>query len=121
MENIIKACVVLHNWLTNRDLEILAANRRYIPIGFVEREDCCGYREDGTWRVEGQPALWQCSTAATTSRNSSNEAKQIRKAYTKYFMEEGAISWQWRKVPNFEECHLQGTINGKIIKYTFKK
>ncbi|XP_012521454.1 protein ALP1-like isoform X2 [Monomorium pharaonis] len=102
VENIIKACVVLHNWLINEDLQILPARRRYIPNDLVDREDCCDNTENVIWRVEGQLPLWQNLTA-TTCRNSSNEAKQVRQGYTKYFMEEGAVDWQWRKIANFEE------------------
>lgn len=102
VDNIVKACVVLHNWLRNEDLQVLAANRRYIPNGFVDQKDCHGYVENGRWRLEGQPHSWQ-NSVASTSRNSSNEAKQVRSCYTKYFMEEGAVHWQWRKLSNFEQ------------------
>ncbi|XP_018357375.1 PREDICTED: uncharacterized protein LOC108757457 [Trachymyrmex cornetzi] len=97
VNNIVKCCVVLHNWLRNAELNILPGQRRYIPVGFVDLEDRYGNVEAGQWRNEEPPGALRCF-ASNVSRNSENDAKVIRQMYTDYFMKEGEVPWQWNKL-----------------------
>lgn len=52
VDNTVKSYVVLYNWLRNADLNVFPAQRRYIPVGFIDVEDCYGNVEAGEWRNE---------------------------------------------------------------------
>ncbi|XP_025997085.1 protein ALP1-like isoform X2 [Solenopsis invicta] len=107
VDNIVKSCVVLHNWLRNAELNVLPAQRRYVPVGFVDVEDRYGNVEPGQWRNE-EPSGALRGFASNTSRNCTNDAKRIREMYTDYFMKEGQVPWQWNKLPNYQrEAYMQ--------------
>lgn len=97
VKNIIKACVVLHNWLRDKELQISPSLRHYIPPGFVDQEDSTGRVEEGRWRLE--PQAFSRSNIAGNARNYTQAAKEIREQFTKYFMTNGAVPWQWEKLP----------------------
>lgn len=114
VDSIVKSCVVLHNWLRDADLNVLPAQRRYIPVGFIDVEDRYGNVETGQWRNEESSALR--GFAPNASRNSANDAKMIRQMYTDYFMKEGYVPWQWSKLPDFQrEAYIQQA-EGELIK-----
>lgn len=114
VDNIVKSCVVLHNWLRDADLKVLPGQRRYVPVGFIDTEDHCGNVDSGQWRNEEQPGALR-HFIPNTSRNSTNDAKTIRNMYADYFMKKGQVLWQWNKISNSQrEAYMQQT-EGKLI------
>lgn len=103
VDQIVQACVVLHNWLRDADLKMLSGQRRYMPAELIDHEDRRGILQDGNWRVDeiidNQAFL---NMAPNSGRNSSTEAKLIRSNLTNYFMREGQIDWQWQKLPHYQ-------------------
>lgn len=114
VDSIVNSCVVLHNWLRNADLNVLAGQRRYVPVGFIDVEDRYGNVVTGEWRNENSPGAL-LDFAPNTSRNSTNDAKTIRKMYTDYFMKEGHVPWQWNKLPDFQREAYMQQAEGKLI------
>lgn len=47
VENIVKACVVLHNWIREEELSVVAGQRRYMPLRMIDTEDRNGNIEEG--------------------------------------------------------------------------
>lgn len=80
------ACL-LHNWLRRTN----AGN----TISLADYEDPnSGDVIPGPWRES--PFRFR-SVMKLSSNNYSDNAEEIRDAYAKYFMNEGAIPWQWSK------------------------
>ncbi|XP_025163182.1 uncharacterized protein LOC112590539 [Harpegnathos saltator] len=107
VDNIVKSCVALHNWLRDSDLKVLPGQRKYIPVRFIDEEDRFGNVEPGQWRNEAPSGALR-DLASNIRRNSANDAKIIRNTYADYFMKEGYVPWQWNKLPNFQrEAYMQ--------------
>lgn len=91
---IVKASCVLHNWLR------MTSTKHYFPSGCVDIEDHnIGEVIPGSWRNE----VKELSTVIRAgSNNYSNTASLLRDQYAKYFVEEGAVSWQYKMI-GFED------------------
>ncbi|XP_077531414.1 uncharacterized protein LOC144143509 [Haemaphysalis longicornis] len=89
-ENIVKACVTLHNFLMN---ENALSRSIYNPPDYVDHEDWQGNVIAGAWRAgsNGQPAL---EGLENHGFHSSRDALDVRKRLTAYFMTDGAVPWQ---------------------------
>ena len=84
VEKIILACTALHNYL-RRNHEAL-----YTPVTSLDRENISDVTvTTGSWRDDTQMMALQ-----RLRRNTTDEAKNIRKEFTQYFNEEGALPWQ---------------------------
>lgn len=106
VDSIVKACVVLHNWIRDQELKMAPKQRRYMPPGTTDHEDQHGIVIDGDWRKENTAGACTNLAVNNTRKNSSKEAKQVRDLYTKYFMKEGHIDWQWEKLPYFQRARF---------------
>ena len=89
IENIIKACVCLHNYLRLTD------GAHYLPSGFVDCQSNSGEIVPGDWRNE----IGEGSSFESLSRSRSNrypdDVAQIRNNFKNYFNSpEGWLSWQ---------------------------
>lgn len=85
---ITKAACVLHNYLRTESL----TRYTYTPPSLVDQEDTeTGQLIHGAWREE--PECMR-PIAASSDRNSSLQAKQVREEYCSYFNTNGAVSWQ---------------------------
>jgi len=83
--NVIKACVVLHNFL-------LAESSTYIQPGdFVEDSDGLPIFTDDH---DGMEALGQLEG----NRSGNFAARKQRECLTDYFWNDGAVEFQWEKV-----------------------
>ena len=81
------AIITLHNLLKRQASEV------YQPTGSVDRKNfSTGAVDEGFWRqfsgLEGMERH--------RGGNSSETSKKIREDFTKYFMNEGAVSWESR-------------------------
>lgn len=85
VEHIVKACVVLHNYLISTD-------NQYVERGYADV-----YREDGSlieggWRKEGTTGF--IDLPPRSGMNFSIGAKNVRNAFKDYFNYEGSVPWQ---------------------------
>jgi hypothetical protein len=90
VDKIVRTACALHNWLTN------SAVGTYLPRGSVDIEDIDrGEIIPGSWRSEVRGMV---NIGRFASNHHSHQAKAIREAYKKYFMNEGRVSWQNKMV-----------------------
>lgn len=85
---VVLACCVLHNFLCE------ASEATYSPPGYADMEDDYGNIVPAQWRNETQRSQL-LDLEATPSRNYSAGAAETRKMFAQYFMNEGAVTWQW--------------------------
>ena len=90
VDKIVHTACAAHNWLTNN------AMGTYLPRGSVDTEDIDGGEIiPGSWRSEVRGMV---DIGRSGSNHHSQQAKAIREAYKKYFVNEGRVSWQNRMV-----------------------
>ena len=91
VDNIVKACVVLHNFLcTSRE-------HTYKPATFIDRELEDGQIVNGEWRNEASVAemLTPLPRSSLPRQVPNKEAKRLRDAFKTYFNSNvGKVSWQ---------------------------
>lgn len=91
IEKVVAACIHLHNFLRRNS----ASRKSYTPPGTFDSEDKdTGDIIPGSWRQEvgGQSNFISIRKKA---RNSSQEAQNVRKEFTAYFLSpEGQVPWQ---------------------------
>lgn len=85
IENIIKACVCLHNFL------LKYAKNLYIAPTLIDNEEN-GEIIQGTWRTVTSNLTPLRQMGANVHRRTAGE---IRDIFKEYFNEEGAVAWQW--------------------------
>jgi hypothetical protein len=83
-DRIIKAIVVLHNFL------LTEASQQYDPAALAD----VGDENNGRWRQEVALPLQQVSRGRGGANKSSQEAKKMRSDLQEYFGAEGAVDWQ---------------------------
>lgn len=94
VDRVIKATVVLHNFLISKEKLLNKSQKVYCPPGYSDYTDSLGEYHYGSWNDEPDNGIY--SLQATAARNSTEKAKQCRIKYTDYFWtEEGAVPWQW--------------------------
>ena len=91
VEKIVLACTALHNYLRRNN------EASYTPVGSLDKENLDGTITACSWRNNEQ-----LLPLNRLRRNTTDEAKDIRKEFTRYFCDEGAIPWQRRM------CGLEG-------------
>lgn len=97
-ETIVKATLVLHNFLQKSEEEIPTEERRYCPTGFVDTVDEEGNLRLGTWRDVGM-GDGLLPVAPRASNNSSRKFQDMRNNLADYFFsDEGSVSWQMKHV-----------------------
>ncbi|KAL1451262.1 hypothetical protein MTO96_043896 [Rhipicephalus appendiculatus] len=89
-ENIVRACVVLHNFLLQ---ESPHSRLTYNPPGYVDHEDWEGRCMEGGWRDHNDdPSILREPSASGC--HSARSAIDIRDKLAKFFMNEGQVPWQ---------------------------
>ncbi|KAH8021371.1 hypothetical protein HPB51_015518 [Rhipicephalus microplus] len=93
-ENIIRACVVLHNFMLQ---ESPHARLTYNPPGYVDHEDWQGSCMEGAWRDgDDDSSIFREPTASGC--HSARVATDVREKLAKFFMNEGQVPWQERSL-----------------------
>lgn len=87
VENIIGACVCLHNWLRQEQPDI-------IPSGLVDVQQQNGTIIPGSWRREESTL----QNFMPNVYNASIDAKKIRNTFADYFVTEGSVPFQLNKI-----------------------
>lgn len=87
-EAIVQATICLHNFMMTRD--------RYCDDSFADRVNHNNnIVANGAWR-ENIPVIGAIQNYRDAGSNKcSRQAAEIRDRFTKYFMTEGAVPWQW--------------------------
>jgi hypothetical protein len=99
---IVKACVVLHNFLID---ESATNNPRgsyiFLPVNYLVSTDLfsdmadTGDEENGAWRQElNDQQLPQAMVRNPNSRQAKEESKKVREKFTQYYSHRGKVSWQ---------------------------
>lgn len=89
VDKVIWAACSLHNWLR-------MTSPNYFQTQHVDQEDLNTAADiPGSWR---EFTVGLQSVAHLGSNNYQREAENVRRAYADYFMKEGSLPWQWKKV-----------------------
>ena len=87
--NVIKSCVVLHNFLLEKE-------STYLTSGEIDFQDKEGRLISGSWRNE-QNKESLLSLGQASGNHSKVEARKMRDCLAKYFMSpEGEVPFQWK-------------------------
>lgn len=92
-EQIVKACVCLHNWLLEDHRAVNDENVRYVVPGLVDVANDDGFIVEGLWRSTGLGGLTSINRVGTN--NYHRDANIIRNDFREYFNGEGKLSWQY--------------------------
>lgn len=104
-QNIVMACVVLHNFILENESTLEDTEKKYCPSTNVDSELPCHTLRPGTWRQDSKQLQ---SVKRVGSNNSSRNIIENRNKLTKYLNSpEGSVPWQLEYVlagsvpPNF--------------------
>ncbi|KAK5644198.1 hypothetical protein RI129_008043 [Pyrocoelia pectoralis] len=88
--NIVLACVALHNYIKTQSLP----QSRYCPPQYIDWEDADGVLHHGEWRNDLSAPL---QSVRLGSNNATRTAFQLRDLLSNYFLEEGAVTFQYNR------------------------
>ncbi|XP_029960905.1 protein ALP1-like [Salarias fasciatus] len=95
--DVLRACVVLHNYLTYTD-EANSPESCYIPQGFADTDGCAGSIQPGDWRrvVEGHSNFVDpVDNSRMTGDQPTKAAMAVRSDLTAFFQSpHGTVPWQ---------------------------
>ena len=86
------SALVLHNFLLKSQSKSV-----YCAPGLIDQEDTQGNVVAGSWRTKNTAEGFRELPPQSHGNNVSNTAKNVREVFMDYFMNEGALSWQWDK------------------------
>lgn len=86
-ENIVKACVVMHNYCMDKV--------GYCGRGFADEPGCNRESIHGEWRNMVQNNSGMAPLRNDGSNTHSRFAAAVREDFKNYFLNEGAVPWQW--------------------------
>ena len=84
--------LALHNFLLKSSSKGI-----YCFAGLIDQEDSEGNITPGRWRSENLGDGFVDISPQCHGNNIPKSAKHFREVFTDYFMNEGAVSWQWDK------------------------
>ncbi|KAM4590972.1 putative nuclease HARBI1 [Odontesthes bonariensis] len=94
-EDVVKACVVLHNYLTHTD-EVASQEARYIPPSYPDVERAGSVRL-GEWRAEvtGDSNMEPIDPPMMSSSRATRASMAVRRNLMSFFQtERGSVPWQ---------------------------
>ena len=86
------SALILHNYLLKSPSKGI-----YCSPGLIYQEDEQGNVVAGSWRTELMTEEFRALAPQCHGNNISNSSKYIREVFMDYFMNEGAVIWQWDK------------------------
>jgi len=94
VDRVVKACVVLHNFLKTEAENAPGVISAYCPPGYADRvED--GELFEGEWRNEVDLSSSAFGdVAASSTRNYTQDAFRVRESFVEYFSSVGSVPWQ---------------------------
>lgn len=94
IDNIIKACIVLHNFLLSDEVGQPVHRRKYNPPAFADTEDSDGNIVEGEWRNEviGEEVVQDIDTPGPN--RPKKRAGDVRDLLAKYLTTDGKVPWQ---------------------------
>lgn len=87
---IVLACVVLHNYIKSNTL----VQNQYCPPQYIDWEDADGVVHLGEWRND---LLQPLHSVRLGCNNATRNAFQLRDILANYFLEEGAVPFQYNR------------------------
>ena len=93
IESFVIAALILHNFLRKS-----SSRNQDCPSGLLDTELSNGERAEGLWRQETPGNSSLPLAVPTTGHNASKDAKLVRDTFKAYFVNEGAVEWQWDKI-----------------------
>lgn len=69
----------------------------YFPAGLTDTESEDGKLLPGLWRQDSGSVSFLPPQVPSTGHNATTEAKRIREGFSDYFVNEGALEWQWER------------------------
>ena len=99
VKSVTKAITALHNFLMYK-YQVSDNENQYCPPNYVDSDGLQGV-VPGQWRVEENQIMGLRDIDRLGSNNYSKNAKLIRDEFREYFIEEGAVDWQWGIVNKF--------------------
>lgn len=89
---VVRACLVLHNFLMTKK------GRIYCPPGFQDSENEVATVTPGGWRdlIDNCTAVTDM-IPAPNGRSSTQQAREVRELLKEYFFSEGAVDFQWAR------------------------
>ena len=90
VESLVMAALVLHNYLRKS-----SSRNVYCPHGLLDTESRDGELTNGLWRQDGTSESFLPLSVPVTGHNATSDAKIIRDTFKDYFVNEGAVEWQW--------------------------
>lgn len=94
VDNIIMACICLHNFLKTENDLLSPQNRRYCPNNFVDIESQNGEIRNGEWRNETLEE--RANLRPTRAHRATREAYNQRDSLANYFLTPaGEVPWQY--------------------------
>ena len=87
------SALILHNYLLKSP-----SKGTYCSLGcLIDQEDKQGNTIAGSWHTELMTKEIRALAPQCHGNNISNSSKHIREVFMDYFMNEGAVIWQWHK------------------------
>jgi len=93
IESLVIAALMPHNFLRKS-----SSRNQYCPSGLLDTELSNGERAEGLWRQETPGNSFLPLAVPTTGHNASKDAKLVQDTFKAYFVNEGAVEWQWDKI-----------------------
>lgn len=94
VSKVVKATLVLHNFLLQEESKLSEDQRLYCPTGYAGSIDCFGNYVNGQWTQEFKDSALR-PLAPTNSLTFTSQAADVRNAYADYFWStEGEVQWQ---------------------------
>ena len=93
VKSVTKAITALHNFLIYKS-QVSDHENQYCPPNYVDTDRVDGILP-GQWRVEENQIMGLRDINRLGSNNYSKNAKLVRDEFREYFIEEGAVDWQW--------------------------
>ena len=93
VESLVMAALVLHNYLKKS-----SSRNVYCPHGLLDTESSDGELTNGLWRQDGTSESFLPLSLPGTGHNATSDDKMIRDTFKDYFVNEGAVEWQWNMI-----------------------